>query len=76
MQNPIPQLKVRTISLSEIFLLFSHLKIFKVLIFDKSKFKVSFVGIERSKFSISPPPVICAAELIKFLLVNFKISLE
>ena len=58
------------------FLLFNHLNIFFILIFERSMFKVKFFGIDRNKFSIKPPPVICAAELIRFLLVNFKISLE
>ena len=39
-------------------------------------FKVKFSGIDLNKFSINPPPVICAAALIIFLLLNFKISFE
>ena len=35
-----------------------------------------FSGIDLIKFSIKPPPVICAAELIKFFSQSFKISLE
>ena len=38
MQKPTPQLKVLIISLSEIFLLFNHLKIFKILILERSIF--------------------------------------
>ena len=39
-------------------------------------FKDKFSGIDLNKFSIKPPPVICAAEFIRFLLANFKISSE
>ena len=73
-QKPTPQLKVLIISLSEIFFVFNHLKIFNTLIFARSIFKVKFCGIDLSKFSINPPPVIWAAALIRFLFVNFKIS--
>ena len=73
-QKPIPQLKVLSISLSEIFLLFNHLKIFIILIFERSIFKVRFSGTDLNKFSINPPPVICAAEFMRFFFVNFKIS--
>ena len=58
------------------FLLFIHLKILLTFIFDKSRFNDKWLGIDLNKFSISPPPVICAAALIRFFLVNFKISLE
>ena len=56
------------------FLLFNHLKIFLVLIFDRLMFSVKFSGTDLNKFSIKPPPVICAAALIRFLSINFKIS--
>ena len=57
-------------------LVFSHLNILVILIFERLIFKVKFFGIDLNKFSTNPPPVICAAAFIKFLLVNFKISLE
>ena len=56
------------------FLVFNHLKILVVLIFDKLILRVKLSGTDLNKFSIKPPPVIWAAALIKFLLVNFKIS--
>ena len=73
-QNPTPQLKVFIISLSETFLLFNHLNILGILIFEKSKFKSNLSGTDLIRFSIKPPPVICAAALIRFLLANFKTS--
>ena len=39
-------------------------------------FKVKFLGIDLNKFSINPPPVICAAEFIKFFPANLRISFE
>ena len=73
-QKPTPQLNVVIISWSEIFCFLSHLKILSILILDRSMFKVKPFGTDLNKFSIKPPPVICAAELIKFLCDNFKIS--
>ena len=46
------------------------------MILDRSMFKVKFSGIDLSRFSIRPPPVICAAELIRLFLVKFNISDE
>ena len=43
---------------------------------DKSIFKFKSSGIDLSKFSISPPPVIWAADEIRFFLVKLKISSE
>ena len=63
-QNPTPQLKVLSISRSEMFLLFNHLKILGIFILDKSIFKDKFSGIDLSKFSIKPPPVMCVNDLI------------
>ena len=60
MQKPTPQLNVPNISLSDIFLFFIHLKIFFILIFDRSIFKVRSLGIDLNKFSMRPPPVIWA----------------
>ena len=57
-QKPMPQLNVLIISSSEIFLLFNHLKTLVVFIFERSMFKVKCFGIDLSKFSIKPPPVI------------------
>ncbi len=76
MQKPTPQLNVFNISLSDIFLLLSHLKILPTFIFDKSIFIDNLSGTYLIKFSIKPPPVIWAAELIKFLLTNLRISFE
>ena len=75
-QNPMPQLNVFIISLSEISLFLIHLNILLVLIFDKSIFKVKPSGIDLRRFSTSPPPVMCAAELIRFFFVKFNISEE
>ena len=58
MQKPIPQLNVLIISLSEILFVLIHLNISRILIFDKSIFNVSELGIDLNKFSIKPPPVI------------------
>ena len=74
-QNPTPQLKVFNISFSEILFFFIHLKIFFTLIFDKSIFIDKSFGTDLSIFSTNPPPVICAAELIKFFFVKAIISL-
>ena len=70
-----PQLNVFNISLSLILLDLINLKIFFVLILDKSIFNVRLSGIDIKRLSINPPPVICAALLIKFFFVKFKISL-
>ena len=75
-QKPTPQLKVFIISWSEIFLDFNHLNILLTLIFERSIFNDKLAGIDLSKFSINPPPVIWAAEVIRLLLTNLKISLE
>ena len=75
-QNPTPQLNVFNISSSEIFLLFNHLKILFTLIFDKSKFKVRFLGMDLNRFSTKPPPVIWAEEFINPSSDNLIISLE
>ncbi len=56
-----PQLNVFNISLSLTLLDFKNLKIFFVLIFDKSIFSVRLSGIDLKRLSTSPPPVICAA---------------
>ena len=53
-QKPTPQLKVSSISLSDIFFDLSHLKIFKILIFDKSIFTLNFDGTDLNIFSINP----------------------
>ena len=74
-QKPTPQLKVLIISLFEILFFLIHLNIFFVLIFDKSIFIDKFSGTDLERFSTKPPPVMWAAALINFLLVNFKISL-
>ena len=42
---------------------------------DKSIFIERFLGTDLSKFSIKPPPVMWAAELIKLFLAKFNISL-
>ena len=46
-----------------------------ILILERSIFNVNFFGTDLNKFSIKPP-VIWAAELIRFLSINFKISFE
>ena len=74
-QNPTPQLNVLSISMSVIFLFLSHLNMKGIFIFDKSIFAVKLYGTDLTIFSVIPPPVILAAELIKLLLTNFKISL-
>ena len=63
-QNPTPQLKVFNISLSDKFLLFSHLKMFIILILERSMSTERFSGTDLNKFSIRPPPVICALSLL------------
>ena len=60
-QKPIPQLNVFNISLSLILLDFKNLKIFFILIFDKSIFSVRLSGTDLKRLSTNPPPVICAA---------------
>ena len=57
-QKPTPQLKVLNISLSDILLDLSHLKILVTLIFERSIFTFKLSGTDRTIFSISPPPVI------------------
>ena len=52
------------ISLSDMPLFLIHLKIFKILILDRSISTDRLSGIDLIKFSINPPPVICAAECI------------
>ena len=76
-QKPMPQLNV-LIFLDQLyfFLLLIHLKMLFILIFDKSISIEYLSGTDRNKFSINPPPVICAEALINFLSTNFKISLE
>ena len=69
-------MKVLSISWSDILLLLSHLKILEILILLRLMFKVKLLGIDLNKFSINPPPVICAAEFIKFLSANLRISFE
>ena len=59
-QNPTPQLKVLIISFSDILFDLIHLNILITLILDKSKFKVNPFGNDLNKFSIRPPPVMCA----------------
>ena len=76
MQNPTPQLKVFIISLCDMFLFFNHLNILLILILDRSIFIENLSGIDLDRFSISPPPVIWAAEFINPLSTNFKISLS
>ena len=71
-QKPTPQLKVLIISLSEIFFDFNHLNIFIIFILERFKFKDKFAGIDLIKFSIKPPPVICAAAFINSLSTNLK----
>ena len=52
------------------------MKNFLIFIFDRSIFNVRLLGTDLKRFSIKPPPVIWAAELIKFLFDSFKISFE
>ena len=49
---------------------------FIILILERSMSTERFSGTDLNKFSIRPPPVICAAEFIKSLLAIFKISLH
>ena len=58
------------------FLLFNHLKIFGIFIFERSIFNVYRFGIDLNKFSIKPPPVICAAAFKRFLFAHSIISFE
>ena len=74
-QNPTPQLNVLSISFSSILLFLSQRNIFKVLIFFKSISAQSLLGIILLILSSSPPPVIFAHPFIKFLLINFRISM-
>ena len=74
-QKPTPQLKVLSISLSDIPFLWSHLKILDVLINSKFISAVKLFGITLAILSAKPPPVILAHPLIKFLSINFKTSL-
>ena len=75
-QKPTPQLNVVNISMSEIFLFFNHLKILWTLIFERSIFTVKLLGTDLVIFSIRPPPVMWADELIKPLLTKVKISFK
>ena len=43
---------------------FNPFKFFKILILDRSISTDRLSGIDLIKFSINPPPVICAAECI------------
>ena len=49
---------------------------FFTFIFDKSICKEKLSGIDLNKFSIRPPPVICAEAFMYFFVTNFRISLE
>ena len=73
-QKPTPQLKVLSISLSDIPFLWSHLKILDVFIWFKFISAVKLSGITLLMLSTNPPPVMFAHPLIKFLFVNFKTS--
>ena len=75
MQKPTPQLKVLSISLSDIPLFFNHLNILKFLILSKFISAFKLLGIILLILSAKPPPVIFAQPLIKFLSINFSTSL-
>ena len=57
-QKPTPQLNVLSISLSDIFFVFNHLKILPTLMRERSMLTDSSLGTDLGKFSIKPPPVI------------------
>ena len=73
MQNPIPQLKVLSISLSSTPLFFNQLNIFFVLILLRSISAESVFGITLLILSTIPPPVICAHHY-QIAFMSFKIS--
>ena len=53
--------------LDQIYFSFKPFKNFSVFIFDKSIFNVKFLGTDLINSQSKPPPVICAAALIRFL---------
>jgi hypothetical protein len=73
-QNPTPQLKVLSISLSLILYFLSQLKILRGLILFKSISTDKLLGTTLLMLSANPPPVILAQPFNKFLLTRFKIS--